>query len=253
MELEELTKALGLDTEETKDKAVILKKEYNAFQKSIHELEDKEKALNETIEANKQTLEQYNILVNAFGVDVNAKDFDEGIELAKEKIVKEAGGGATPEEIKELKRSLTKANRLVDENNKTIEDLTTQLNSEKTMRLDNVKRTTIRKSLDSVHALDPDMMTDIFFHKTKVEDDGKTCTIMGDDGVELSVADYIADWAKDHPSFIEVQPKGGAGSSGGSGGNSSNDVSPFMQALLNTKKSSQNPNNTKSLAEAFGI
>ena len=66
MELEELTKALGLDTEETKDKAVILKKEYNAFQKSIHELEDKEKALNETIESNKQTLDRFNILVNAF-------------------------------------------------------------------------------------------------------------------------------------------------------------------------------------------
>ena len=31
MELEELTKALGLDTEEAKDKAVILKKEYNVI------------------------------------------------------------------------------------------------------------------------------------------------------------------------------------------------------------------------------
>jgi hypothetical protein len=252
MELEELTKALGLDTEETKDKAVILKKEYNAFQKSIHELEDKEKALNETIESNKQTLDRFNILVNAFGVDVNAKDFDEGIELAKEKIVKDAGGGTTPEEIKELKRNLTKANRQVEEHNKTIEDLTTQLNGEKTMRLNTVKRNTIRKSLESVHAVEPEMFVDMFFGKTKVEDDGKTCTIMGDDGVELSVADYIADWAKDHQNLIAAQPKGGAGSAGGNGGTQSNDVSPFMQALLNNKKASQTGGGGKSLSELFG-
>ena len=252
MELEELTKALGLDTEETKDKAVILKKEYKAFQKTIHEFEDKEKILNETLEANKQTLEKFNILVNAFGVDVNAKDFDEGIELAKEKIVKDAGGGATPDEIKELKRNLTKANRQVDEHNKTIEDLTAQLNTEKTMRLNNVKRATIRKSLENVHAVKPDMFVDLFFSKTKVEDDGKTCTIMGDDGVELSVSDYIADWAKDNEDLIAVQPKGGAGSAGGSGGSQSNEVSPFMQAIINNKKNSQTGNRGKSLGELFG-
>ena len=110
----------------------------------------------------------------------------------------------------------------------------------------------IRKSLDSVHALDPDMMTDIFFHKTKVEDDGKTCTIMGDDGVELSVADHIADWAKDNEDLIMAQPKGGAGSAGGNGGTQSNDVSPFMQALLNNKKASQTGGGGKSLSELFG-
>lgn len=252
MDLEELTKALGLDTEETKDKASILKKEYNASQKAIHELEDKEKTLTEAIEANKQTIERFDILVKSFGVDVNAKDFDEGIEAAKEALIKDAGGGTTPEEIKELKRNLTKANRLVDENKKTIEDLTTQLNGEKTMRLNNVKRATIRKALESVHAVKPDMFVDLFFNKTKVEDDGKTCTIMGDDGVELSVADHIADWAKDNEDLIMAQPKGGAGSAGGHGGNQSNDVSPFMQNLINAKKSSASNIQGKSLSELFG-
>lgn len=252
MNLEELTKALGLDTEEQKEKASILKKEYNASQKAIHTLEDEKKALNETLEANKQTLERFDILVNAFGVDVNAKDFDEGIEQAKEVLIKNAGGGTTPDEIKELKRNLTKANRLVEENSKTIEDLTTQLNGEKTMRLNGVKRSAIRKALEAEHALKPDMFVDLFFNKTKVEEDGKTCTIMGDDGVELSVSDYIADWAKDNKDLIAVQPKGGAGSTGGAGKGGNGEVSPIVQALLANKKASQNVNQGKSLSDLFG-
>ena len=252
MTLEELTKALGLDTEEQAEKASILKKEYNASQKTIHTLEDEKKTLNDTIEANKPILERFDILVNAFGVDINAKDFDEGIEQAKEALVKAAGGGTTPDEIKELKRSLTKANRLVEENSKTIEDLTSQLNGEKTMRLNGVKRSAIRKALEAEHAIKPDMLVDLFFNKTKVDEDGKTCTIMGDDGVELSVSDYIADWAKDNKDFIGAQPKGGAGSAGGSGKGSSDEVSPIIQALLNTKKQSQTAGQGKTLSELFG-
>ena len=251
MDLEELTKALGLDTEEMKEKAAILKKEYNASQKAIHKLEDEKKTLNETLEANKQTVERFDILVKAFGVDVNAKDFDEGIEQAKESLIKEAGGSTTPEEIKELKRNLTKATRQVGENAKTIKDLTSQLNAEKTMRLSNVKRATIRKALESVHAVKPDMFVDLFFNKTKVEDDGKTCTIVGDDGVELSVADHIADWAKDNEDLIAAQPKGGAGSGGANGGNVSNEVSPFMQNIIANKQKGVSTQG-KSLVEMFG-
>ena len=47
MTLEELTKALGLDTEDNKDKASILQKEYNAQQREVDnakkELEDQNK------------------------------------------------------------------------------------------------------------------------------------------------------------------------------------------------------------------
>ena len=125
MNLEELVKSLGLEGDEHKEKVAILKKEYNATQKAIHKLEDENAKLNETVTADKAVADKLNIVVNAFGLDLKAKDFDENIESAKDKLIKEAGGGTTPEEIKELKRNLTKANRSIDESNKTIQELTT--------------------------------------------------------------------------------------------------------------------------------
>ena len=76
MTYEELVKALGLDADESKDKAVILKKEYNAYQKEIKDLTDNVAELTATIEADKVVAEKFNSVVNAFGLDINAKDFD---------------------------------------------------------------------------------------------------------------------------------------------------------------------------------
>ena len=158
MTYEELVKALGLDTDESKDKAVILKKEYNAYQKEIKDLTDNVTELTATIEADKVVAEKFNSVVNAFGLDINAKDFDENIENAKETIIKEAGGGSTPEEIKELKLSKTKAER---ENKKMVEqiaELTTQLEAEKTQRINNVKRDAIHTLQDLVNKSDAEVM-----------------------------------------------------------------------------------------------
>lgn len=252
MTLEKLLESLGLDSEENKDKASILKKEYNAFQKTIHKLEDDNTKLTETVNGSKAVAEKLGIVVNSFGLDLNAKDFDENIESAKEKLIKAAGQGSTPEEIKELKRSLTKANRSIEDNNKTINELTEQLNTEKTMRINGVKRNTLRKELAKNNVIKADMFVDTFFNKVKVDDDGKTCTITGDDGSELSVADFITDWAKDNPEFVSQAHKSGMGSGNGGNGNSSSsgDVSPFMANLIKNKQSSNNAG--KSLAEMFG-
>lgn len=111
MNLEELVKALGLDNEESKEKVAILKKEYNAQQKEIKKLTDANTELTANVEAGKVVAERLNSVVTAFGLDIEAKDFDENIENAKESIIKAAGGGTTPEEIKELKLSKTKAER----------------------------------------------------------------------------------------------------------------------------------------------
>ena len=252
MNLEELVKSLGLEGDEHKEKVAILKKEYNATQKALHKLEDENAKLNETVTADKAVADKLNIVVNAFGLDLKAKDFDENIESAKDKLIKEAGGGTTPEEIKELKRNLTKANRSIDESNKTIQELTTQLEAEKTMRINGVKRSTLRKELTKNNIIKSDMFVDTFFSKVKVDEDGKTCTITGDDGTELSVADYIADWAADNPEFVSQTQKGGMGSNGGSNGSSDpNAISPFMQTLIKNKQSA-GTNGGKSLSDLFG-
>ena len=254
MTLEELMKNLGIDGEENKEKASILKKEYNATQKAIHKLEEDNTKLTETINNSKGVSDKLNIVVKAFGLDLNAKDFDENIEGAKDKLIKEAGGGSTPEEIKELKRSLTKANRSIDDGNKTIQELTSQLNEEKTMRINGVKRNTLRKELVKNNVIKSDMFVDTFFNKVKVDEDGKTCTITGDDGTELSVADYVADWSADNPEFVSQPQKGGMGSGNGSNGGSDEPgaVSPFMQNLIKNKQSNVGAGSSQSLGDLFG-
>lgn len=120
------------------------------------------------------------------------------------------------------------------------------------MRINGVKRSTLRKELTKNNIIKSDMFVDTFFSKVKVDEDGKTCTITGDDGTELSVADYIADWAADNPEFVSQTQKGGMGSNGGSNGSSDpNAVSPFMQTLIKNKQSA-GTNGGKSLSDLFG-
>jgi len=102
MTLEELAKALGIDGEEDKGKFATLKKEFNAKAKEVNKLTETVTKMTEEAEASKEVANKLNAVVTAFGVDLEAKDFDESVENAKENIIKEAGGGATPDEIKEL-------------------------------------------------------------------------------------------------------------------------------------------------------
>lgn len=255
MTYEELVKALGLDTEESKDKAVILKKEYNAYQKEIKDLTDNVTELTATIEADKVVAEKFNSVVNAFGLDINAKDFDENIENAKETIIKEAGGGSTPEEIKELKLSKTKAER---ENKKMVEqiaELTTQLEAEKTQRINNVKRDAIHKAVVKNNLVDPETSIDLFLNLAQVDEDGKTVTMTMPDGSVLPIVDGIADWAKEHPAFVSKKVQGGAGSgSNGNGfdGGKFGEVSPFMQSLVSESLGNGEGGSKASLESMFG-
>ena len=72
MTLEELTKALGLDTDENKDKASILKKEYNAQQREINKAKKDLEASNKSLEDNKASLEKLDIVKKAFNLDFEA-------------------------------------------------------------------------------------------------------------------------------------------------------------------------------------
>ena len=55
-------------------------------------------------------------------------------------------------------------------------------------------------------------------------------------GNEISVADGIADWAKENPEFVKVDTSGGFGSNGGKGGKSGQDgVSDVVQNLINAQ------------------
>ena len=66
---------------------------------------------------------------------MDAEDFDEMLDSVKENFAKSAGGGATPDEIKALKRDLTKATREKDKAVKELDALTTQLAEEKNIRI----------------------------------------------------------------------------------------------------------------------
>lgn len=253
MTLEELLTALDLNTDEAKDKAAIVKKEYNAQQKALKKLTDSNEELTKTVEENKAVIEKFNTVVSAFNLDANAKDFDENIQTAKDELIKEAGGGTTPEEIKELKLKLTKAERENKKFTEQVTELTTQLESEKTQRINNVKRDAVHKAAVKNNIIDPETTIDMFMNLVTVDEDGKTVTMTMSDGTVLPINDGMADWAKEHPKFVEKQVTGGAGSGSGKGANGgNNNISSFMQDKIKSASDGGNGNSNQSLASLFG-
>ena len=256
MTFEELIKALGLDAEkdEDKDKVAILKKEYNAKEKSINTLTEENTKLKDEATANKEIADKFNIVVKAFEIDTNAEDFDKHLDDIKDNFIKQGGEGApTPEEVKILKRDLTKAQRELEKSNTTITELSTQLEAEKTQRINSIKRDAIQKALVSNNVVKPDQFISNFFDKVIVDDDGKTLTMKDATGNEISVVDGVADWAKENPEFVKIDTSGGFGSSGGRNGGNNNDdgVSEFMKSMIESQSGSDNSSNG-GLVEAFG-
>lgn len=253
MTLEELAKALGLDTEENKDKFSILKKEYNAMSKAQKDSTKKVEALEAQLEEQKPVVEKFDIVSKAFNLNLEAEDFDAMLEDAKETLVKEAGGGATPEELKSLRREITKFQRDVASKDKQVAELTEQLNTEKTHRINGVKREAINKALVEHNVIKPSQFVDMFMNRVNVDKDEATVTMTDGAGNELSVSDAIADWAKENPEFVKKDVTGGlgTGSNGKGGSKDSNGVSALMQSVLDSQTSGNNEGG-KSLGDIFG-
>lgn len=251
MTLEELAKELGLDTDENKDKFSVLKKEFNAKTKEVNTLTKKAEKLEEANEASKGIAEKFDIVKKAFKLDMDAEDFDAMLDEVKDNISKSAGAGVTPEELKELKRELTKVTRERDKSNTSLDALNKQLADEKEQRIKNNVRAEVRKALDVNKIIKPEQTIDLFTSRVAVDEDGTTFTIKGDDGSEFSISDYMADWAKDNPEFVKAETKGGAGSgsNGAQGGKQTTESSKFMEKLLSNK---QPASENKSLSEVFG-
>lgn len=253
MTLDELSKALGLDTEENKEKFGILKKEYNAMSKAQKDSTKKIETLEAQIEENKPIIEKFDIVSKAFNLNLEAEDFDAMLDDVKDNMIKEAGGGATPEELKNLRREITKFQRDVATKDKQVAELTEQLNTEKTHRINGVKRDAINKALQSHNVIKPEQFMDYFMNKATIDKDEVTVTLKDDAGNELSVADAVADWAKANPEFVKKDVTGGLGTGqGGKGGSSSNDgVSAIMKSVLDAQSQTKGSEG-KTLSDMFG-
>lgn len=251
MTLEELAKELGLDTDENKDKYAVLKKEFNAKTKEVKTLTTKVEKLEDSSKDSKDIAEKLDIIKKAFNLDMDAEDFDAMLDEVKDGIAKGAGAGVTPEELKELKRELTKTSRERDKAKTSLEELTAKLAEEKNQRIKTSVRTEIRKALDTNKIIKPEQTIDLFANRVGVDEDGTTFTIKGDDGSEFSINDYIADWAKENPEFVKADTKGGVGS--GLGGNAnSNKASTPADELFKNILATATPTEQKSLGELFG-
>lgn len=258
MTLDELIEVLGFNADVDKDKISVLKKEFNAKTKEVNTANKKIDALNERVESAKDITDKFDIVKKFFSLDTEAEDFDAMLDEVKDNLIKDAGGGATPEEIKNLKRELTKANREKDKVTKALDELNTKLAQEKQIRIKNNVNSEIRKALDTYNVIKPEQMIDLFANRVNVDDDGETFTIKADDGSELSINDYIADWSKDNPEFVMSGTKGGAGTAGSSfdfgfgdknDRKSVSDMDKLMSSIIgNTDKDA----NTKSLSDIFG-
>lgn len=254
MTLEELIKALGLEGEESKEKVAIITKEFNAINKLLNTANKKVKTLEDEQSKLKETSEKFDIVSKAFDLNLETEDFDKMLDDIKDKLVKEAGGGTTPEEIKILKRDFTKAQRELEKANTTVKELSDQLESEKTQRINAVKRDAIQKALVSNRIIKPEQMIDLFFGKVDVDKDGSTLTMKDAAGNEISVVDGIADWAKANPEFVQKETRGGAGSGSGANGGKKDDsgVDDFVKAMIEDKNGQGGNGETKSLGDMFG-
>lgn len=253
MTLEELIKELGLDGEENKEKAELLTKEFNANSKQFNTASRKLKNLEEEQSKLKEISEKFDIVSKAFDLDLETEDFDKMLDDVKDKLVKEAGGGTTPEELKILRRDFTKAQRDLEKANTSVKELTEQLTAEKTQRINSVKRDAIQKALIANRVIKPDQMIDLFFNRVAADNDGAVLTMKDEAGNEISVADGIMDWAKANPEFVQKETRGGAGSgSGANGAKKNNDgVDDIMKSIIADKNASGGSDG-KSLGEMFG-
>lgn len=254
MTLEELTKALGLDTDENKDKAGILKKEFNAKLKDINEKTKEIESFKEAEKVAKQNADRLEIVTKAYNLDFNAKDVDAMIEESKDKLIKAAGvNDKNSEEFKATKNELTKARREITRIKEENSQLSEQLTAEKNQRINTTKRNMIHKALVNNNAIKPDMFVDMFVDKVTVDEDGKSMTMKDDVGNDISIDDAISDWAKENPELIKQNVKGGSstGSSGNGSDGSGEDISAFMKDIIGNNNN-QNNGNGQSLTELFG-
>ena len=215
--------------------------------KKITTLEEEQAKLSETSQ-------KFDIVVKAFELDTQAEDFDKMLDDVKDKLVKDAGGGSTPEEVKSIRRDLTKAQRDLETANNTVAELTAQLETEKTQRINAVKRDKIQKALIANKVIKPEQMIDLFFGKVEVDKDGSTLTMKDSAGNEISVEDGIADWAKDNPEFVKTDTRGGLGSNGSSsfGSNNEDGMSDFMKSIIADKTQPYGGDGNQSLTDLFG-
>ena len=257
MNIEELVKALGLEGDEYKDKVATLTKEFkakeseaNGLNKKIKELEETNTKLKEDADNSKAIVDKFNIVTKAFELDNEAEDFDKMLDDVKDKLSKSTGG-ASEEELKQLRRDLTKAHRELEKSNTSFKELSEKYEAEKNERINNFKRSVIKKELEAVNALDPDMFVDLFMNKVSVDEDGKTLSMKDAAGNDISVKDGVADWAKANTKLVKADVKGGAGS-GGNGNGGNDGVSDFVKTMIANNHNSGNPVGDKSLADMFG-
>lgn len=261
MTVDELIKSLGLDTDENKDKASILKKEFNAKAKEANDATKKLEKANEQLGTLQDVEDKLKIVKDAFNLDLEAEDFDTMVDETKESLSKETKvDPVNQNELKELKREKTKLTRERDSLDKQYKEVMEQLNTEKTGRINQKKSAEIRKALDVNKVLKPDQMIDLFNSKVISDDNGDVFTIKSADGSELTISDYIADWVKDNPEFVKADVKGGAGSNQSTNFNINKDadkpggkpeVSPIMQAVLNNAKANSSVD-AASMVKMFG-
>lgn len=254
MDIKELITVLGLDGEENKEKADTLTKEFTAKTREVNSLNKKLKIVEEEQAKLSEISKKFDIVAKAYSLNLEAEDFDKMLDDVKDKMVKEAGGGSTPEEVKIIKRDLTKAQRDLEAANNSIAELTAQLESEKTQRIDAVKRDAIQKALVSNKVIKPEQMIDLFFGKVEVDKDGSTLTMKDSAGNEISLDDGIADWAKENPEFVKTDTRGGLGSNGNSsfGNSSGEEMSDFMKSIIADKNQSYGGSDNQSLTDLFG-
>ncbi|TCL74237.1 hypothetical protein EDC14_1004175 [Hydrogenispora ethanolica] len=222
MTLEELLQALGQLPEgqkfvdalkaaiAAKDAEIVQKtNQYKTASKAQKDAEAKLQAANERLAKFQEHID----------IDLETEDLDAALEEWKSKQLEQAkAGGATPPEIAQLQKDMSKLQR---ELKKAVEAQAAaeKKASEETAKRQNSERTrALLGALTEGKAIKPEQLIKVLADRVKVTDDD-SLVFLKEDGEESSVADGVKSWLEANPEFLinNQIPGGGSANGGGKG------------------------------------
>ena len=158
---------------------------------------------------------------DAFGVDSEAEDLEDALEAAKKT---KSSDPAMQKKIDRLEKKLKEQET----------ELTSQLEAERSKRLDSVKRTAVMDALNKHNAKDASSLVKMFLAELEVAEDGETLTLKNEKGMAVTVEDGIKDWLSTRQWAVSNtgQPGSGGGNPPSGGGQGGDEVDKFVMSLV---------------------
>lgn len=246
MTVEELIKALGLEAENAEKLKTFVETQSKASQAKITKLTGEVKQLKEDKKAAQTLQERLEAIADAFGVDVEAEDFDASIDAAKDELLKGKEGAESTQEAAQLKRDFAKLQRDHKKLQSTYETVEKTLGEERGKRQNELRMRSIIESMTKANFKHPELAARLIKEDVFVGDDDRVY-YKGESGEELDLVEAVQTLAQKYPDYLADKQTGGAGSA--AGGKAGDGKISYAERVLGQ---SSDANAAKSASYYFG-